>query len=193
MNLKEYYKALLNEQLNEGANEAARDAAAAAKAKAARNADPAAAEDFAVATGKRGALRQLGRELMKPIRKIFTGHEEHPLVAKSAAATRRAAGSLIGVQKSIQRRAEGIKPLLDPSMRMGDSMLKVAQRGAAAAGTQLSSDAERRIAAVGRPGGDPSLKGSKGPVMRNVFGSIARASGFQKAGIRPYVRTSPRE
>ncbi len=45
MNLKEYYKALLNEQLNEGAKEAARDAATAAKAKAARNADPAAAED----------------------------------------------------------------------------------------------------------------------------------------------------
>ncbi len=173
MNLKEYYKALLNEALlNEGAKEAQRKSAA-------------------VGTTFRGLPRgekELYRDRLwrGPITRVKEFVKRKVLGIAPPAGVERAEQARADAQRARAKVARSTSARRD---EFRDAAIGTGERTMPAATRALGSDAEMRIAALGKAGGDPRLKGSTQPTLRTL-GAMGRQATSARGGSE-FVRLGP--
>jgi hypothetical protein len=173
MNLKEYYKALLNEQLNEGAKAVLRKMGAGRKAVAGMTPG-----EKGVFRDRRGLTGLVGgvREFVK--RKVLGIAPSAGVVgAERAGADARTAAAKVA--RSVGAREREVR----------DAAIGTGERTMPAATRVLGSDAEMRLAALGKAGGDPRLKGSTQPTLRKL-GAMGRQATAERGGSE-FVRLGP--
>jgi hypothetical protein len=174
MNLKEHYKARLEGALlSEGPKAVLRKLGAARKSVAGMTPG-----EKGVLRDRRGLTGLLGgaREFVK--RKVLGIAPSAGVVgAERAGADARTA--MAKVARSTGARREAVR----------DAAIGTGERTMPAATRVLGSDAEMRIASLGKAGGDPRLKGSTQPTLRNL-GAMGRQA-TAAAGGSEFVRLGP--
>jgi hypothetical protein len=172
MNLKEYYKALLNEQLNEGAKEAQR---------------------------KAGRFGKIFRGIPSGEKEVYRDRLQGGIASRAKEFVKRKVLGIAppaGVERTERARADAVRARAKVGRSVGareaevrDAAIGTGERTMPAATRVLGSDAEMRIAALGKAGGDPRLKGSTQPTLRTL-GAMGRQATAARGGSE-FVRLGP--